>query len=289
MKNSPNQTDTVPADRERTLASRVAEIKRQIEDWNHTREVLERSLEASKRPIAELEKKRREVLPAARSGQDKVAQEKLRQTSTDLEKGQKDQGDDQEALAVVKQKLETLKFDLAVAEKQRQREHLRALIRARLETLNPERQALKSMTELFQALTEAATCNSELAVEMKNFDERLRGRAERLWDPHVYGVDLDVDAFTRRRWSEAFEGLIQRAKRVLSSILEALDALPLEGEKTPPGFKKYEVSGGIVGLKGLSVVPGERISLRPDDENIVSLVGDGMLREVLEESPEEPH
>src|SRR3954447_15661129 len=121
---------------------KVAQVKRAIADAQRTIDAVEQRRAASQGVIDKLNSSRSDHVMAARVKNDPQAQQKLNDVHDGVEAAQRDQRDDDAALALLRPQLPVLQSALKIAELNVQREYARELIRARI-ALNIEQEIVE--------------------------------------------------------------------------------------------------------------------------------------------------
>jgi hypothetical protein len=266
------------------LAATIANLRQVIAGWETKIAKLQESEHAGRQQIAALESERKEWVLAAVADGDPSAQAQLQRLDGEQDRTARSQRDYEVALAQANSKLEFLRQQLAVAEKQMQVDLLRGLVPARLAR---GKRIAALVEQLGSQLRQASAEEAEIKSGLLRLDpNRLGNLAE--WaseKPRSYAWaflkhslrDVLPVASGSHHSPAELASLDALDERFFGGILDALKALPLAGSTPDAGECLYEAAGTIHGLKGHSLSPGEVIRLQP--EEAAEMLNAGVLRE----------
>lgn len=266
------------------VAVTIASLRQEIAGWETKLAKLEESEQAGRHRLAGLESEREEWVLAAVADGDPTAQAQLQRLDGEHERTARSQRDYQVAVAQANSKLESLRQQLAVAEKQMHVDLLGSLVPARLAR---GKRITALVEQLRSQLRQASTEDAEIKAGLLRLDANRLGNLARLASetPRTYAWAflkhslkdvLPVGSGTHYSPAE-LESLELLDERFFVSILDALKALPLAGGTADASACLYEAAGTIDGLKGHSLSAGETIRLQPEEAS--EMVNAGILRE----------
>lgn len=261
------------AGRETAALSDLWDAQRALEEWQQILAREEDARRVSQQAIVGLEAKLEECLvPAHRKG-NKGAQRKLKRITDQLEDARREEKGHAAAASIAQGKVPSLQAEVEIAERRTERERLRVLI----ESITGQRE--RRIIDLWHQVEQEL---SDLLAAYKDIDQRMRAFSPRFSHSISQSVSraaasADV-VFPVYRKNKELENLSTVAQRERDGLLEALDALPLEGESPRGDLRLYEFILKLSGLKGLRCGVGERILLSPTEA--AEWVEKGYLREV---------
>lgn len=193
---------------------RVAQLKRAIADKQAKLDAVEQRRAASQQMIDKHHSARSAHVMGARVNNDPQAQQQLNELHDRIEAAQREQRDDDAALALLRPGLQTMRSALEIAELNIEREYARELIRARINA-NLEQEVVGLVLKVKELIEKIRSSNSEIGRAVFAFDDK---RGTQLMNAQAAPFRLDAGFIPLNQALDSFATSSVRFERLLDQI-----------------------------------------------------------------------